>query len=220
MEAIGMIETYGLLASIEAADAMVKAANVTLLNKINVGGGLVMVVVTGDVGAVRAAVSTGTVAASRLGTVRSTHVIPRPIKEIGCILAGKTGTGKGGADKNCTNTPTEQPDSSAQETTPAETEPPVEQQTPDIEDSPVEQQMPTEAEPSAEQQMTDIEESPAELRVPTSSELESMNVPQLRSLLRKMEGKTLTPEEIKYANREKLLEAFSEAQMHTPPTTE
>ena len=97
---------------------------------------------------------------------------------------------------------------------PVEAEPFAERQTSDIEESH------DETEPSEEQQMPNIEQSPADITVPTPSELESMNVLQLRSLLRKMEGKTLTPEEIKYANREKLLEAISEAQMYTPPTTE
>jgi len=86
MEAIGMIETSGLVASIEAADAMVKAANVSLLNKRKVGGGLVMVTVTGDVGAVKAAVDAGAAAAARVGTVYSTHVIPRPHSQAGAML--------------------------------------------------------------------------------------------------------------------------------------
>ena len=71
--ALGLIETKGLVGAIEAADAMVKAANVTL-----VGGGLVSVLVRGDVGAVKAAVDAGAAAAERVGTVQSIHVIPRP----------------------------------------------------------------------------------------------------------------------------------------------
>ena len=78
LNALGMIETKGLVAAIEAADAMVKAANVTLIGKEHVGGGLVTVLVRGDVGAVKAAVEAGAVAARAVGEVVSLHVIPRP----------------------------------------------------------------------------------------------------------------------------------------------
>ena len=81
MQALGMIETKGLVASIEAADAMVKAANVTLIGKEHVGGGLVTVMVRGDVGAVKASVDAGAAAAERVGELVSIHVIPRPHDE-------------------------------------------------------------------------------------------------------------------------------------------
>ena len=77
MKALGMIETRGLVASIEAADAMVKAANVTLQCKEHVGGGLVTIMVRGDVGAVKAATDAGAAAAERVGALISVHVIPR-----------------------------------------------------------------------------------------------------------------------------------------------
>lgn len=85
-EALGMIETKGLVGSIEAADAMVKAANVTLIGKEHVGGGLVTVLVRGDVGAVKAATDAGAVAAQRVGELISVHVIPRPHTEVETIL--------------------------------------------------------------------------------------------------------------------------------------
>ncbi|BCJ94976.1 carboxysome shell protein [Anaerocolumna cellulosilytica] len=85
-QALGMIETKGLVASIEAADAMVKAANVTLIGKVHVGGGLVTVMVRGDVGAVKASVDAGAAAAERVGEVVSLHVIPRPHEEVQTIL--------------------------------------------------------------------------------------------------------------------------------------
>ena len=85
-QALGMIETKGLVASIEAADAMVKAANVTLIGKVHVGGGLVTVMVRGDVGAVKAATEVGGAAASRLGELVAVHVIPRPHEEVEYIL--------------------------------------------------------------------------------------------------------------------------------------
>jgi ethanolamine utilization protein EutM len=86
LQALGMIETKGLVASIEAADAMVKAANVTLIGKEHVGGGLVTVMVRGDVGAVKAATDAGAAAAERVGEVISVHVIPRPHEEVEFIL--------------------------------------------------------------------------------------------------------------------------------------
>ncbi|KYO64152.1 ethanolamine utilization microcompartment protein EutM [Thermovenabulum gondwanense] len=84
--ALGMIETKGLVAAIEAADAMVKAANVTLIGKEKVGGGLVTVMVRGDVGAVKAATDAGAAAASRVGELISVHVIPRPHPDVEYIL--------------------------------------------------------------------------------------------------------------------------------------
>lgn len=85
-QALGMIETKGLVGSIEAADAMVKAANVTLIGKVLVGGGLVTVMVRGDVGAVKAAVDAGAAAAERVGELLSIHVIPRPHSDVEFIL--------------------------------------------------------------------------------------------------------------------------------------
>ena len=86
MEALGMIETRGLTASIEAADAMTKAANVTLVGTEKIGSGLVSVIVRGDVGAVKAAVEAGAQAASRLGELVAQHVIPRPNSDVEKIL--------------------------------------------------------------------------------------------------------------------------------------
>ena len=84
--ALGMIETKGLVAAIEAADAMVKAANVSLTGKVLVGGGLVTVMVRGDVGAVKAATDAGAAAAERIGELVSVHVIPRPHSDVEFIL--------------------------------------------------------------------------------------------------------------------------------------
>ena len=85
-QALGMIETKGLVASIEAADAMVKAANVTLVGKEHVGGGLVTVMVRGDVGAVKASVDAGAAAAERVGELISVQVIRRQHEEVEGIL--------------------------------------------------------------------------------------------------------------------------------------
>ncbi len=88
-QALGMVETKGLVGAIEAADAMVKAANVTLLGKEKIGSGLVTVMVRGDVGAVKAAVDSGAAAAKRVGELVSVHVIPRPHDDVEAILPGK-----------------------------------------------------------------------------------------------------------------------------------
>ncbi|WP_454625408.1 BMC domain-containing protein [Bradyrhizobium cenepequi] len=78
LQALGLVETRGLVAAIQAADAMVKAANVKLVTRQQPGGGLISIIVQGDVGAVKAAVDAGAAAASQIGKVVSTHIIPRP----------------------------------------------------------------------------------------------------------------------------------------------
>ena len=85
-EALGLIETKGYVGAVEAADAMVKAANVTLIGYQKVGAGLVTVMVRGDVGAVKASVDAGAAAASRVGELMSCHVIPRPHPDLEAIL--------------------------------------------------------------------------------------------------------------------------------------
>lgn len=84
--ALGMVETIGEVGAIEAADAMVKAANVRLIGKEKIGAGYVTVMVRGDVGAVKAAVDAGAAAAGRVGELKSVHVIPRPHAEVETIL--------------------------------------------------------------------------------------------------------------------------------------
>jgi ethanolamine utilization protein EutM len=86
LEALGMIETKGLIGAVEAADAMVKAANVILVGKEYIGAGYVTVMVRGDVGAVKAATDAGAAAARRVGELVSVHVIPRPHTEVEKIL--------------------------------------------------------------------------------------------------------------------------------------
>lgn len=86
MQALGLIETKGLVAAIESADAMLKAAEVRLLEKTYVGGGLVTIMVCGDVGAVKAATDAGAAAAQRVGELLSVHVIPRPHQELNDVL--------------------------------------------------------------------------------------------------------------------------------------
>lgn len=85
-QALGMVETKGLVGAVEAADAMVKAANVKLCGKEKIGSGLVTVMVRGDVGAVKAAVDAGAAAAKRVGELYAVHVIPRPHDDVEGIL--------------------------------------------------------------------------------------------------------------------------------------
>ena len=94
--ALGMVETRGLIGSIEAADAMVKAANVVLIGSEYVGGGYVTVMVRGDVGAVKAATDAGAAAAKRVAELISVHVIPRPHENVEMILPQRTKGGFGG----------------------------------------------------------------------------------------------------------------------------
>ena len=94
--ALGMVETRGLVGAIEAADAMVKAANVILIGSEYVGGGYVTVMVRGDVGAVKAATDAGAAAAKRVGELVSVHVIPRPHQDVEMILPKNTRGGFGG----------------------------------------------------------------------------------------------------------------------------
>lgn len=90
-EALGMVETKGLVGAIEAANAMVKAANVALVGTEKIGSGLVTVMVRGDVGAVKASVDAGAAAAERVGQVVSTHVIPRPHKDVESLILKEKG---------------------------------------------------------------------------------------------------------------------------------
>lgn len=87
-EALGMIETKGFIGAVEAADAMVKAANVTLVSYEKVGAGLVTVMIRGDVGAVKAATDAGATAAKRIGELVSVHVIPRPHADVDATISG------------------------------------------------------------------------------------------------------------------------------------
>ena len=94
MQALGLIETKGLVAAIESADAMVKAANVSIVDRVFVKGGLVTIIIDGDVGAVKAATDAGAAAAQRVGELISVHVIPRPHEEVGKTIIYPTSARK------------------------------------------------------------------------------------------------------------------------------
>jgi ethanolamine utilization protein EutM len=93
-QAIGMIETKGYVGSVEASDAMVKAANVTLIKTISIGGGLITVLCKGDVGSVKAAVDAGAKAAAKVGELVSSHVLARPHDDLLKSFLAETGKGK------------------------------------------------------------------------------------------------------------------------------
>ena len=185
--ALGMIETSGLLSAIEAADAGLKAANVRLLGTDYVRGGLVMVRFEGDVAAVQAAVDAGTMAAQRVGLVVSSHVIPRAMPEVFCMLASdpSVGPGKrhqggcascGGCEGGMRELRCIQQAEKAQK---AESEKPA-------------------------------PEKPAQ---PSLEEMKGWKVVALRSFVsfvRRLPGCPLTANEIRYANKARLLTALSE----------
>lgn len=178
MRALGMIETRGLVASIEAADAMVKAANVSLQCKEHVGGGLVTVMVRGDVGAVKAAVDAGAAAAERVGELISVHVIPRPHTEVEGILSVRS---------------PEAPSSPPQPPAPK----PAPPEPPEPEPRPV-------SAPVPEEGRTDPGDGGA--KVP--DDLDAMKVVELRSLARKLGLTSMTRKEIRFAQKDRLIEAI------------
>lgn len=194
MKALGMIETRGLVAAIEAADAMVKAANVTLSSKEHVGGGLVTVMVRGDVGAVKAATDAGAAAAERVGELVSVHVIPRPHAELEELLDGP-----GPAPA--------QPDP-----TPALHAEPMPESVPEPEYEPQpEPEVSTAAETDGE---GEEDSSAIDLASLTEEAMEEMTVVKLRTVARQMGLTSMTRKEIRFAKKEELLAAIVQARQN------
>lgn len=196
MNALGMIETRGLIGSIEAADAMLKAANVTLMNKTQVGGGLVTVMVCGDVGAVKAAVDAGAAAAERVGELLSVHVIPRPAADVESMLDPR------------------KPEPTAAKLPLSQQAPAEEEQSVDTAAS---EKLPTDAQELAEmesEELEELEESeegageeetfPLDLSSLTSDDLRKMTVSKLRAVARKLET-GMSRKEIRFAKKEELI---------------
>lgn len=199
MNALGMIETRGLIGSIEAADAMLKAANVTLMNKTQVGGGLVTVMVCGDVGAVKAAVDAGAAAAERVGELLSVHVIPRPAADVERILDPR------------------KPEPTAAKLPLSQQAPAEEEQSVDTAAS---EKLPTDAQELAEMESEELEESEEseeseegageeetfhlDLSSLTSDDLRKMTVSKLRAVARKLET-GMSRKEIRFAKKEELI---------------
>lgn len=198
--ALGMIETKGLVGSIEAADAMVKAANVTLIGKVHVGGAYVTVMVRGDVGAVKAATDAGAAAAQRVGELISVHVIPRPHHEVEYILPSL------GVDSEDDFSPVppyggdndpQQPKAEKKDEV-AEAE--------EIEEIVEEAEEPEKAE-EAEEEKASVDE--AEI----VKELEGMAVKDLRKLARATEGIGIAGREISAANKKVLIAEITKAKL-------
>lgn len=188
MNALGMIETRGLVASIEAADAMVKAASVTLISKTHVGGGLVTVMVEGDVGAVKAATDAGAAAAERVGELISVHVIPRPAADVAHIL-----------DRRPEPKPEPEPE-------PPAPEPEPEPEVPGHE--------PEEAAHTEEMKEEQPEEAPAEkmdLSELTPEALGKMTVAKLRIVARELGTTGMSRRDIRFAKKEDLIERITKA---------
>lgn len=179
-----MIETRGLVASVEAADAMLKAAQVGLVCKQHVGAGLVTIIVTGDVGAVKAAVDAGAAGAARVGQLVSQHVIPRPVDEIGQMLPRAAGA-----------------------VPPARPEAPVPEPEPPARPAPshpVIQPAVTAEPPFGSQTSAEPEET-------ARGQLAAMTVQQLRALARQTDGVGLTRAEINVANKSSLVGQLAQA---------
>lgn len=187
LSALGMIETKGLVAAVEAADAMVKAANVVLTGKVHVGGGLVTVMVRGDVGAVKAATDAGAAAADRVGELISVHVIARPYEELEAILPG-------GEDKTPVPGETTEPEISTKPAAvaAAPAAPIVERK--------AEKKVET-VKPAARSKASDAKKKP----IGVNADIESMSVVQLRKYARSIKGFPIEGREISKANKATLL---------------
>lgn len=193
--ALGMIETKGVVGSIEAADAMVKAANVTLIGKVHIGGAYVTVMVRGDVGAVKAATDAGAAAAQRVGELISVHVIPRPHSEVEFILPSLI------FDNDDTPPPSD--NGGDGEDLPAAGEGEEPSTTPE----PEEVEAPKEA-PKAKVQESAVGES-------VKSELEGMAVKELRKIARQTEGIGIMGREISAANKSLLIKEITKARLNS-----
>ena len=212
MQALGMIETRGLVASIEGADAMLKAANVTLQCREYSGGGLVSVMVRGDVGAVKAAVDAGAAAAGRIGELISVHVIPRPHGDVEQIL-GHVHPEKPDDDPEGPDDYTEKTDNDPEGPADDPKEPDVnldipednlkerdgvQSGTPDLPDT----------KPEVSSEATDpIKGKPASSLI-SLDEIGSKSVGELRNLAKKLGIDTLTREQIRSARKDVLLDGI------------
>ena len=214
MKALGMIEVYGRVGAIEGLDSALKAANVSLVNMIRVGGGLTSVFVEGDVGSVKASIDAAAAAAERAGKLISAHVIPRPdaaVREMLDIASNDefngNKSGSGGNAEPKVQEETGQADAAGADELCGKTEAVVDVQTGLGE---------TEAVVNAEAEIVEEEAGTAEVHISAKpkvhpadyEELEKMTVAQLRKLAREMQDYPLPKQEIKFAKKEDLLMAL------------
>lgn len=180
MNALGMIETRGLVCAIEAADAMLKAASVELVSKTNIGSGLITIMVTGDVGAVKAATDAGAAAADSIGELISVHVIARPADDIENLILIKKKNKKQNQEDDC------QRDYQTQETVLQ-----VETEQQEIE---------------LEHQQEKTVSKDFNIKFATKDELSKMTVSQLRTVARSLPNISMSNHDIRFARKEDLIE--------------
>lgn len=207
--ALGMIETRGLIASIEAADAMVKAANVQLIGKEKVQGGLVTILVVGETAAVKSAVDAGAAAAQRVGELISTHIIPRPDDQIDDMIKGVTTVERKPRKQEAEIIPEKKPERVAKQREIKEKESfeevkPVQRTSSSSTIDRLKKEALGKTSPAEKTQMT---RSPGKLNF-TMAELEVMNVHRLRRFARDIESFPIKGREISRANRGELLDFF------------
>lgn len=191
MKALGMIEVYGYLAAVEALDASLKAANVSLLSVTCVKGGLVTVMVTGDVGATRAAIDAGAAAAERVGKIISVHVIPRPADSIDKMLGGNEGYKPGNNPSPASpGTEKEIPVSGPEYTQTGES------------------RNETGAKKTGRRKKTTDSREQIDLSTVNENSLRSMTVAQLRKMARDIKINNMTSKEIRFAQKQRLIEAI------------
>lgn len=217
MKALGMIEVYGYLTAVEALDSALKAANVTRLDVVKVRGGLVTVLVEGDVGAVKAAMDASAAAAERIGTVVSVHVIPRPASDVERMLKGPGGGSKADPPKAEPEPKEPEPKEPEPEELKAE-EPEAEQPEADLEpETPEPEPEPEAPEPEKPAQAAMPEPAEPERKpeagkaaAVTPEEMKAMSVDGLRRLARELEIPSMTRAEIRYAKKQELIQKITE----------
>lgn len=200
MKALGMIETYGLVAAVEALDSALKAANVSLADMVRVKGGRVTVLVEGDVAAVKAAIDASQVAAERVGSVVNVHVIPRPAPSVGQMLAG--GQGSFRREKN--------PSEPESEESPVQTEIryATPEETPEIREEPEKVSKETSEKIQKEEPQPESEEFTETPKPVTREGLEKKSVAKLRSLARELKLPGMTSKDICFAKKQQLIDAI------------
>ena len=208
MKALGMIEVYGYLTAVEALDSALKAANVTRLDVVKVRGGLVTVLVEGDVGAVKAAMDASAAAAERIGTVVSVHVIPRPASDVERMLKGPGGGSKAEPEPKEPEPKEPEPEElKAEEPKAEQPEADLEPETPEPEapepEEPAQAAMPEPAEPERKPEA-------GKAAAVTPEEMKAMSVDGLRRLARELEIPSMTRAEIRYAKKQELIQKITE----------
>lgn len=200
MKALGMIETYGLVAAVEALDSALKAANVSLADMVRVKGGRVTVLVEGDVAAVKAAIDASQAAAERVGSVANVHVIPRPDPSVGQMLAG--GQGSFRREKN--------PSEPESEESPVQTEIryATPEETPEIREEREKVSKETSEKIQKEEPQPESEGFTETPKPVTREGLEKKSVAKLRSLARELKLPGMTSKDICFAKKQQLIDAI------------